>query len=132
MTLNVKSAPVAARKVTKRTGYTRRQLSEISKAEQNDTQGATAERERIAAGFCADADNAQQLIRDTERHADDFTRAALCLRHPTTPATDAVSHLARKAALLGCDAAPLVALMNDAATRARDSARRAQDRLSCR
>ncbi|WP_181893032.1 hypothetical protein [Falsiruegeria mediterranea] len=132
MTLTVKDAPRAARELTKRTAYLRKILSTASKAEEAGTQGATEERERLTATFNRDIKETERLIRDTECHADAFDRAALCLRNPNLPASDALSRLTRTAALLGLPAARVSAvgdLLTHAAQRGRDSAEKSQARL---
>lgn len=85
MTMTVKTAPTAARKLVKSTGFIRRQLDQSSKAEESGTQGAREERIRVTAKFTADLHDARQAVTDTEAKAASFERAAHILRTGAVP-----------------------------------------------
>ena len=123
--LTVRTAPTAARKLTKSTGFVRQSLAKASKAEEQGTPGAREAREQITANFQAEIKAAEAAVDETRRAADDLDDLALGLEHPCT-----TTHpKARAAHLLGVPAAPIAAKAVKVTERLRDAADRAEARL---
>ncbi len=80
MTLTVKSAADAFRRVHGSSHLTRKRLSHASREEEAGTAGAAEERQRISAQFARDLDDAARLLSDTELAERDFRLAASILR----------------------------------------------------
>ena len=128
--MSIATAPTLARKLVKSTGYIRQQLHAASKAEQNRTPGATAERQRITATFARAADAAESATRQAERNAQDLDRASLILKGGiTTRQPSPMANLCAYAARLGADGASLAPALDHLATRAAEAADRARSRL---
>ncbi|NOD87902.1 MULTISPECIES: hypothetical protein [unclassified Ruegeria] len=136
MTLTVKTAPTAARKLVKSTGFIRRSLDQASRSEQDNVTGAREERIRVTAKFTADLHDARQAITDTEARAAQYELACHVLRTGSIPTSTRrqsgiVAHASRMVRFGASQAQRDAAAdrLTMAATAARSSADKAQTRM---
>lgn len=128
--LTIKSALRATRSVVKKATYTRRELSSLSKSEENGTQGAAEERERLSEDWTRRVSEAERLTAQTEAASDRFARVGLALRHGEAPGTnDPLVQLAARTARMGAPVAPLIDMADHASKEARIAATSARDKL---
>ncbi len=133
--MNVSDAPNLARSVTKQCGFLRRQISQISKSEQDLVEGATESRECIASKFHKDVKAAERAIGNADRLASAFDSAAILMRagDTTTTKADPMSQFAVRAVRLGLSKAKRLSLalkLANGAQRGREAASKAADRMS--
>ncbi len=132
--LSPKTAPTLSRKLVKRTGFTRQQLSTISKAEEGGDESARAERLLLADDFERRHDDAIAAAERTLEVGMAFAAASAALQvGQAEPKADTLpARLAARCVRLGL--APsrrsrLASLCKEASTRAISSAEAAKDRL---
>ncbi|MEP3333506.1 hypothetical protein [Sedimentitalea sp.] len=129
--ITIRSAPTAARKLTKSAPFLRRQFSQASAAEERGRKSARAERETVTAGFARDHRDVVAVIAQTERMGHAFDAATLVLNTGTTK-RKGLTALAGAAVRYGLPPSrrkQLADLMEAAAARATAAADKAQDRL---
>lgn len=128
---NLATAPRAANALAKRCGFTRQALGKLSKLEENN--GAPPdERRSLAATFKSMLSGAKQAIADTEAEATARSNVSLILRAPdaVTDFDHPMEAKARVCALLGVPVEPLAARAAHSSVQYRQSAERAEKRLS--
>ena len=133
MMITTRTAAVRARDVTKRTGYFRQTISELSKAEENGDSEARASRQLTTADFERRRADADLAIDQTRLMSTLLQRAASALAGGRTAQDDPLTRAAvrcRRLVLSKGRRAALIQKMTMAAAQADKSADRAADRLS--
>ncbi len=130
MPLRVNTSPNLVRKLCKSALHLRRELSQISKAEEHGKAGAREARERLTRTFQEQHQFAQDAIAATRGKAASFERAALILRtnsedpHHSDPLAVLCAHANR----LGSNTTGLADSLAHAAGRATEAADKAEAR----
>ncbi len=131
MTLTVRTAPTAARKLVKSVGYIGQQLDSASRAEEDGIKGACENRVRITAKFAYDQDRAKRAIDETRAASVRYQIAVnVLLGRVKSPSVDELHQACADLHRMDAQqAAALADQMQQIALKAEAVADRAEDRL---